>query len=99
VPGGKLNRGMAVYDVLASIKGAEVGRLVCAAVAIVFDLPGPGTRTRKAAWDRPWAAGWKARPRPGAGTPESQEGHRVAARAASVISDCAVAGCCTTAVT
>lgn len=24
VPGGKLNRGMAVYDVLASIKGAEV---------------------------------------------------------------------------
>lgn len=25
VPGGKLNRGMAVYDVLASIKGAEVG--------------------------------------------------------------------------
>ncbi|KAF8064640.1 FPS1 [Scenedesmus sp. PABB004] len=26
VPGGKLNRGMAVYDVLASIKGAEVRR-------------------------------------------------------------------------
>jgi len=25
VPGGKLNRGMAVYDVLVSIKGAEVG--------------------------------------------------------------------------
>jgi hypothetical protein len=24
VPGGKLNRGMAVYDVLAAIKGAEV---------------------------------------------------------------------------
>jgi ATP-dependent protease ClpP protease subunit len=24
VPGGKLNRGMAVYDVLVSIKGAEV---------------------------------------------------------------------------
>ena len=24
VPGGKLNRGMAVYDVLASIKGPEV---------------------------------------------------------------------------
>jgi hypothetical protein len=25
VPGGKLNRGMAVYDVLAALKGAEVG--------------------------------------------------------------------------
>jgi farnesyl diphosphate synthase len=25
VPGGKLNRGMAVYDVLAAMKGAEVG--------------------------------------------------------------------------
>jgi ATP-dependent protease ClpP protease subunit len=24
VPGGKLNRGMAVYDVLAAVKGAEV---------------------------------------------------------------------------
>jgi hypothetical protein len=24
VPGGKLNRGMAVYDVIAAIKGAEV---------------------------------------------------------------------------
>jgi ATP-dependent protease ClpP protease subunit len=25
VPGGKLNRGMAVYDVLAAMKGTEVG--------------------------------------------------------------------------
>jgi farnesyl diphosphate synthase len=25
VPGGKLNRGMAVYDVLAAMKGPEVG--------------------------------------------------------------------------
>jgi hypothetical protein len=32
VPGGKLNRGMAVYDVLASIKGAEVGTLRCSAL-------------------------------------------------------------------
>lgn len=32
VPGGKLNRGMAVYDVLASIKGAEVGILRCSAL-------------------------------------------------------------------
>lgn len=30
VPGGKLNRGMAVYDVIAAIKGAEVGGLPCA---------------------------------------------------------------------
>jgi farnesyl diphosphate synthase len=26
VPGGKLNRGMAVYDVLAALKGSEVGQ-------------------------------------------------------------------------
>jgi hypothetical protein len=26
VPGGKLNRGMAVYDVLAAMKGSEVGQ-------------------------------------------------------------------------